>query len=825
MKRNQRGDTLIEVLIAITVLGIIVAGVMATMNRSMVSIHNSAERTASRADINTQTDLINYIFRNDQETWDKIMNLAYAGGSDGSVPTNVTEVCKLNAGGKVSDKTPGSFYLNPITESDGGVSGVELRDNLTEKENGANQTQRAIPGQGIWIDAVYYPQSATNQRSYVDFYIKACWVPFGGSKPEANSRSVTVNRIYDYVVDDNTAYTPTTPPIVTSSFNHSTNVITFNWTAPTCPAGTTPNYQYKQGSSSWIPTTATNATWTISAAGDYKLEVRATCGTFGSWGPSGVSTYTAAAVAAPSAPAPSYSYTLSSNTLTFNWGAVSCPSGQTKLYQYKKGSSGDWTATTSTSVAWAVTATGNYTLQVQARCGILGIWSGSGSSTYTTPTAPSSGPAVTHSFDGTTLTFNWTPPSHTCPDGMSMQYQYQKNDTGSWTITTARTLTGWTVNATGSYKLSVQARCGDYGSWGSSGSSTYATPAAPNSPNINTPTLNGTTMTVSWSAPSPACTSTPVEYQYSTNGGSSWTTTTNTSFSMTISLSTTYTIQVRARCSSLGAWSTPPSSVTYTADTTLPTVSATNSTGTAWKNVDIGAVVTATDSESGLGGVRYSIGSNPFTNLATCKASGTATSHGATLTIGTTGGTTLYLCAYDKADNYKVWSGAYNIDKTAPTCTNSGGNTAWTNGNRTLTGTCADTGGSGCTGNVTKAYSANINSTAESPGVVKDNAGNSTTCSANQTVRIEKSVSRSWNGSSLSVGLSGLNGNFNVGASWSLNYSSCPVYSWWYVPNPPWGWNSGGVWFSGYGSKAYCVDIWGNTAAGNYFDTGWLLLY
>jgi hypothetical protein len=45
---------------------------------------------------------------------------------------------------------------------------------------------------------------------------------------------------------------------------------------------------------------------------------------------------------------------------------------------------------------------------------------------------------------------------------------------------------------------------------------------------------------------------------------------------------------------------------------------------------------------------------------------------------------------------------------------------------------------SGCAGNATKTYSTEINSTTESPGVVSDNAGNTTTCPANQTVRIDK---------------------------------------------------------------------------------------
>ena len=78
------------------------------------------------------------------------------------------------------------------------------------------------------------------------------------------------------------------------------------------------------------------------------------------------------------------------------------------------------------------------------------------------------------------------------------------------------------------------------------------------------------------------------------------------------------------------------------------------------------------------------------------------------------------------------------IDKTPPTCTTSGGSTSWTTGNRTLTGTCSDAGGSGCRGNVTKSFTSNTNGS-YSPGTVYDNAGNSVVCSQT-TVKIDKST-------------------------------------------------------------------------------------
>ncbi len=112
-----------------------------------------------------------------------------------------------------------------------------------------------------------------------------------------------------------------------------------------------------------------------------------------------------------------------------------------------------------------------------------------------------------------------------------------------------------------------------------------------------------------------------------------------------------------------------------------------------------------------------------------------------TLTLNTEGKHQLKLVLYDADGNScTVTTGEYYIDKTDPTCTSSGGSTAWTSGNRTLIGTCSDKGGSGCTGNAKKVYDDDTNKTNQSPGTVEDKAGNTASCPANQTVRIDKTA-------------------------------------------------------------------------------------
>ncbi len=109
---------------------------------------------------------------------------------------------------------------------------------------------------------------------------------------------------------------------------------------------------------------------------------------------------------------------------------------------------------------------------------------------------------------------------------------------------------------------------------------------------------------------------------------------------------------------------------------------------------------------------------------------------------GTTRTTDLSYEIKDNAGNVTICSKTANVfvDKTPPTCINSGGSASWTNKDITLTGNCSDTGGSGCKGNVIRTISSDTNSTKESPGTVYDNVGNAKKCSSDQIVRIDKTL-------------------------------------------------------------------------------------
>ena len=131
---------------------------------------------------------------------------------------------------------------------------------------------------------------------------------------------------------------------------------------------------------------------------------------------------------------------------------------------------------------------------------------------------------------------------------------------------------------------------------------------------------------------------------------------------------------------------------------------------------------------------------NNVTVYAQCSdsASGCKTSQSSGVLItGTTRTKSVSDVIEDNAGNKTTCTGTVNafIDQTPPSCTSSGGSTAWTNNSRTLVGTCSD-GESGCKGNVSWLINWQGNWTNLSPGTVYDNVGNSRVCPSNQTVRV-----------------------------------------------------------------------------------------
>ena len=195
MKRNQveRGDTLVEVTVAMAVLGLMLAASLAVINRGLMGVSNAVERTSVRASLSSQAELLRYVFDDpvtNKDVYDKILILSR------TQPNN-------NLGQKGCEIGNNSgFYLSVNNKT--GTPPVEMHEldsadtaHLTNNVYGqpeAGDNNGNGVSQGIWIEGDKHDVQG-DMPGYIDFYVRACWTPHAAQQPGSGRMESNV-RVY-----------------------------------------------------------------------------------------------------------------------------------------------------------------------------------------------------------------------------------------------------------------------------------------------------------------------------------------------------------------------------------------------------------------------------------------------------------------------------------------------------------------------------------------------------------------------------------------------------------------------------------------------------
>ncbi len=191
--QKERGDTLIEVLMAITVMAIVVTLSYSAMVRSYAQGLVSLERSQTAALMNASA----MILRDQYDTYEKKMA---SGGdttttewyqvkhwgttslvnSSANVPVTVNNGCTMSTGIDLLYFDPSA--ANPISPKTKSNVSLPLRTGTTPAYN-----------DGIWVEG-FRVTPVVGGPTYFDFYIKACWNSQYGGGQQA---MVTTVRIYD----------------------------------------------------------------------------------------------------------------------------------------------------------------------------------------------------------------------------------------------------------------------------------------------------------------------------------------------------------------------------------------------------------------------------------------------------------------------------------------------------------------------------------------------------------------------------------------------------------------------------------------------------
>jgi prepilin-type N-terminal cleavage/methylation domain-containing protein len=213
---KSRGDTLIEVLFAITIFSLVAVGGLAIMNQGTATSQRALEITLVRQEIDAQAETLRFLnssyvaaYQNGASCpspappsvilpgpaaqWQAMQCSIIAAGTVTALP--------FGAGATCSKKPPdGSFILNthnatfiPLTTPNMFNLAQTFSQVRYDKSSG-----QVSSSDGIWIEAVRSPitDDSNHQKNagYIDFNIRACWDSPGQSVPVTIG---TIVRLYE----------------------------------------------------------------------------------------------------------------------------------------------------------------------------------------------------------------------------------------------------------------------------------------------------------------------------------------------------------------------------------------------------------------------------------------------------------------------------------------------------------------------------------------------------------------------------------------------------------------------------------------------------
>lgn len=193
---SQAGDTIVEVLFAVTIFSLIAVGSISIMNQGLAVAQRALEITLVRQQIDAQADALRFLNsryiadygKNGQATedWTKVVeeNHVTSGQVQGFDDMVVDKKCTLPSNTSFAldlskFSTPASAVLKPTTD--------------TATYSQIRYSDTAARAEGIWVQAVKASASTSDGVGYYDFHIRACWDSPGQDVPQTLG---TIVRLY-----------------------------------------------------------------------------------------------------------------------------------------------------------------------------------------------------------------------------------------------------------------------------------------------------------------------------------------------------------------------------------------------------------------------------------------------------------------------------------------------------------------------------------------------------------------------------------------------------------------------------------------------------
>ena len=190
MRKFNRGDTLVEVLLGVTIFSLVAVIALETMNRGMAIAQYSLETTLVRQQVDAQAEMIRYAHDMKNDTWKKLVDnnsvsVSAVNGNEGNLGV---EKCP-------DDFSTKEFALAATPSLASKISILNNPGDYKAAETYARVDSDTKKTYGVSVRLVK-PSTTTGSRdsNKYDAYIKACWMPVGSKMPATIG---TIVRLYD----------------------------------------------------------------------------------------------------------------------------------------------------------------------------------------------------------------------------------------------------------------------------------------------------------------------------------------------------------------------------------------------------------------------------------------------------------------------------------------------------------------------------------------------------------------------------------------------------------------------------------------------------
>jgi len=211
MHKKETGDTLIEVLFAMTVFSFIVVTALSLMNQGVAAAQRSLEITTVRQQMDGQAETLRFLHQSYVESFQvgQTFNLTDTLSTPAEEYYRIIQHLKDPLTGNrqsvsaffgpapcaVPSDPNTDFIMNPIFAK---LAPAASRPTLFKKATTYSQITYSTgntlsESQGLWIEALRSPGSGT-APGYIDFHIRACWNVSGSDLP---MKLGTIVRLYE----------------------------------------------------------------------------------------------------------------------------------------------------------------------------------------------------------------------------------------------------------------------------------------------------------------------------------------------------------------------------------------------------------------------------------------------------------------------------------------------------------------------------------------------------------------------------------------------------------------------------------------------------